>query len=346
MTSQESDGISSIDANVAEAIFAGYSLRLRNGLLQVIDGEAEEPEEGSTPLVANSPKTSPHVSAYLGAWRRPALHYNFAGRDLTFSADSDRIRALIEQLWSPFRSEDPSPAGFEIVAAHDGEGFVLSASGRVGRRLDSELQLNGLSQRTIVEHVYSEQRWLAVLHAGAVSYGRSAAAIMGSPRAGKSTLVAGLSRSGFRYFSDDCVPVTFGTEMACAVPTAVSLREGSWAPLAGRLPELEQLPSVVRGGNRVKYWFPNEHAVNAFRREPLEWIVYPTYAPAGEPFVRELESLDALRQFVRSGSSPGVDVDSDHLQRFADWLETRRHFAISYRSLDEAVDQVASVLSR
>ncbi|MDQ3932107.1 MAG: hypothetical protein M3252_04615 [Actinomycetota bacterium] len=57
---------------------------------------------------------------------------------------------------------------------------------------------------------------------------------------GKSTLVAGLVRAGFRYLSDEAVSVDPTTSLLQPFPKPIALRPGSWEALAELRPDLDE----------------------------------------------------------------------------------------------------------
>ena len=126
------------------------------------------------------------------------------------------------------------------------DGFVL----RVPRLLDFVISLDGRrvtgyprpkTPRDTVRHVWLDQvlplalsvAGRIVLHASAVRTPRGAVAFVGGPRAGKSTLTAGLGLRGWRSMTDDGVMVVARRDRLLAVPSYPGVR--LWHAAADRL---------------------------------------------------------------------------------------------------------------
>ncbi|NMQ20920.1 hypothetical protein E4P82_18030 [Candidatus Competibacter phosphatis] len=77
----------------------------------------------------------------------------------------------------------------------------------------------------ILQYACAERDSLAVLHAGAVSDGHTALVLAEAGGSGKSTLTAALLARGYRYLSDDVVPLERG---GCVIPAPIPLQPQGW----------------------------------------------------------------------------------------------------------------------
>lgn len=99
------------------------------------------------------------------------------------------------------------------------------------------------------------------LHAAGIVSRGSAAILLGSSRAGKSTLTARLLADGFSVLSDDVILVEPGTLLAHPSPRPMYLREPAW----GLLPQLRQYLQAGRNANQA-YWRLDPEAEGLERR--------------------------------------------------------------------------------
>ena len=116
---------------------------------------------------------------------------------------------------------------------------------------------------------------------------------------GKSTLTAALLARGYRYLSDDVVPLQRGRGLAIPVPVCLNLKPGSVSVLAELYPELPKLPVWQDGERQLRFLPPPDFAA----RRPVG--PYPVAA-----LVRsDAGVLPCLRRYDggnRSADGPGI----------------------------------------
>jgi len=211
---------------------------------------------------------------------------------------------------------------------------VVSTEPTAGDALTSILQ-------TMVRHSFPALDPIAVLHASAVGDDRIAV-LAGEAGSGKSTLTAGLARSGLTYWGDDSVPLDTDLN-AVAMPLGICLKAGSWPALALLYPELEQLPVYRRIGRDVRYLFPGDFDGDRMpRRSPVTCLVFPRYQRAHDAMLEAFSPIEAIRRLVQAGA--WVSFDPDRLALLVEWVRRTPAYALSFDSLEGAVPLVRQSL--
>jgi hypothetical protein len=124
------------------------------------------------------------------------------------------------------RSE--APPSFELHVAKRGNATYFWMSGERAYRWDrhalSAREISFLADAVATTHVFSSLHDTIVLHAGAVSDGSGAAAIVGATCAGKTTTTLACARRGLGLYSDEfCVVTPRGV---VPFPRTLNLRRG------------------------------------------------------------------------------------------------------------------------
>ncbi len=184
--------------------------------------------------------------------------------------------------------------------------------------------------------------WLAVLHAGACGTQSECVLLAAPSHSGKSTLVAALMRAGLVFYSDDSAPIERTTLKIAAMPFALMLREGSWAVLQSRYPELCHAPLFGRTDGDVRFLPPVvTHAHGSLAKAKA--LVFPAYIPEA---ATQLERIDFLECLVNLQESKfWVAHDPDSIQAFLSLIHSLPAYRLTYSELDEAVLAIDSVLA-
>ena len=211
---------------------------------------------------------------------------------------------------------------------------VVSTEPAAGDALTSILQ-------TMVRHGFPALDPVAVLHASAIGDDR-VAVLAGEAGSGKSTLTAGLARSGFTYWGDDSVPLDTDLN-AVAMPVGICLKAGSWPALASLYPELEQLPVYRRFGRDVRYLFPGDFDGDRGPRcSPVACLIFPRYQQAHDATLEAISPIEAIQRLVQAGA--WVSFDPDMLALLVEWVRRTPAYALLYDSLEDAMPLVRQSL--
>ncbi len=94
------------------------------------------------------------------------------------------------------------------------------------------------------------------LHAGVVSRDGALIALPAQSGDGKSTLVAGLIKRGYRYFSDELAPLARNSCEVIPVPLGICIKDTAFPTLQDYYPEIRDQPIHDRADGRRAVYLP------------------------------------------------------------------------------------------
>ena len=194
----------------------------------------------------------------------------------------------------------------------------------------------------IVRVCYPGKEWLSVLHAGACGSDHECVLFAASTHSGKTTLAAALLYSDLNLFCDDSAALDATSFELSAMPFALMLRQGSWAPLRSRYPQIDAIPAVLRYGQKVKFLSPEAGQWPASSARVIS-LLFTKYV-FGAPTVRTpLPPFEALVRLRESGF--WVVHRQEPIKRFLNWIQTVPASTLTYSNLDEAIDEIRKFIS-
>jgi hypothetical protein len=207
-----------------------------------------------------------------------------------------------------------------------------------GRRVLAGADLM-LARSELVRHLLlasgANRRWLAVLHAAAVSDGGGAVILAGASGSGKSTLAGRLVASGLALVTDDYAPLEAGTRELWPTPFGLSAKSGSWGLLGPLLPGLAACPTVSTRGRAQRYLSPPRRERSP--RRPVA-LVFPAYAPGRACRLERLRPREAAALTAHAGG--WFESTPERLRELADWLVATPSFALTYGDGEKAAAAV------
>jgi hypothetical protein len=277
------------------------------------------------------------AGASEGAYQ--ALSFAFALR----TDRRDRF-AQLDRFLSGFRVPPDEARGY--VTTYD---VSADPSGRSRICVDDELAHETLSDRGVVSwllfdvhaRAMATERSLLVLHAGAVSWHGRGIVMPAAPDSGKSTTVAGLTRAGFDYLSDEASVIDPATLELLPYPRAIRMERSS----------VEAVFDVATDDPPGRFGKFYHLAPDDIRRGsiggpcPVRFVVAPMFDASGgttlEPMSRA-EGLVTLAENalnLKSIGSPGFRV----LERL---LADVACYRLRIADLGEGVDLVSRLVGR
>jgi hypothetical protein len=230
----------------------------------------------------------------------------------------------------------------EVRNADDRASVVLRA-GRLVRRVTGPHGLKEAVYEALLGILWPERTVDTLIHAGAVvrrGMGLCFAAASGS---GKSTLVGHLCGQGADYLTDDFTALDPAGELL-PLPTAISVKEGSWARLERLFPELRTSPSANAGGTRTKWIVPT--SASPLRPAPLRALIFPTYIAGCQTLLLSIRPFDALLRLREAGVWLGHPLSEERVTRFVRRLESTPAYSLDYDDLAEAATAIDDILHR
>jgi hypothetical protein len=191
---------------------------------------------------------------------------------------------------------------------------------------------------------YPQEPTLAMLHAAAVGQSR-ALLLSGVSGAGKSTLAAYLSRHGWRYYGDDIIGL--GSEgVVLPLPTAVSVKKGSWTLLGEHYPELDAL-DVIKYGEKIARYLPISTDIHeeATICAIAAWV-FPSYQVGVEIQFEPLTVVEALQALIANGMAFDTEIDHQGISEFLAMLSRLPRYRLVYSDLTEAEQCLRSLFTQ
>lgn len=300
----------------------------------------------AAPEVSGPPKNAP--SRPVSRRNRAAsadgreCHYHLFDRPFSLHCATAELARAIEPLFAHLRVDAAAGPGFDIAV--DDDGFTL------WRDQESLLETNTLDGAVvglfgeILQYACAERDSIATLHAGAVSDGHTCLVLPALGGSGKSTLTAALLTRGYRYLSDDVVPLERGSGHAVPVPVCLNLKPGSLPALADLYPELPDLPAWRSGDRRLRFLPPPEFARRRpDRAYPVAALVFPRYRPDAAPKLDPLDPITTLARLMESDVLFDLPLNPAIIGEFCAWIEATPAYALSYGSLAQATEILADL---
>lgn len=297
-----------------------------------------EPPAPSTPNSPPRPALPRTRRASFDGW---TAHYHIYDRPFSLRCATVDLARAVEPLFAHLRVEIAEGPWFE-VAGHD-DGFT---GWRDQQGLFATSTLDGAVIglfSAILQYACAERDSLAVLHAGAVSDGHTALVLAEAGGSGKSTLTAALLARGYRYLSDDIVPLERG---GCVIPAPIplNLKVGSVPVLAELYPELPHLPAWRSGDRQLRFLSPPEFARRRPERAyPVAALVFPRYQPQAELELQPLDPVAVLTRLIESNTWLDRPLNPAKIGELCAWIDTTPAYALRYGNLAAALEALATL---
>lgn len=224
--------------------------------------------------------------------------YRLLAYELRVASSPRRLGAFLHRFLAPFEAEvGPEARRYELrnEPGH-ARPWAMVVDGRVrGRRASSsgvlELALWDISRSAIA----SDHGFLAI-HAAAASWRGAGILLPAPPDSGKSTLVAGLTRAGCSYLTDEAALIHPTTAMLHPFPRSLWLERGSVDAVFGKEP-----PKLPRTGGGQFHVRPADLRPRALGRPcPVRVVVAPAYEAGGPTELRPIGRAEAVTILARN----------------------------------------------
>ena len=184
-----------------------------------------------------------------------------------------------------------------------------------------------------------------VVHAAAITFGSGTVLLSAESGSGKSTLCAALLAAGGALVADDTVVLTAGGGVE-GLPTAVSVKEGSWPVLRGLWPELDRAAIHVREDEkRVRYIRP-PRLVTPGEELAVSALLFPLYHPGSAAVLTQLSAKDAIGRLLPALFSPTDELDVELVDRAIALVLRVLCYSLTFDRLDEAVAVIREISAR
>lgn len=283
------------------------------------------------PVEWNAGTNWPHVSRTF-----QALAHRFAVRSTHVG-----IGRFVEEMYEPFSVADEGPV--TLYSITDG----LSGTGPHALDIDEDRVVEGAKASRVLNYLTWHVNRSAIhssndrvlVHAAAAALDGVGVLMPAEMEAGKTTLVAGLVKSGFRYLTDEAAVIDPASLRLHPYPKPLSIDPGSWSVLADLEPRVDSSTAAYLD---VQWQVSPTRIRPTAVSGPVDaaLVVFPRYMPGAEteiePLVRSQAILTLLEQtfLFHSDGRRNLEV----LGRF---LERARCYRLVSGDLDEACRAVA-----
>lgn len=238
--------------------------------------------------------------------------YRALGYAFTVRSNLPPATRFIDRLLAPFR----------VNSSVDGPTYLLTASrdddGRFSLYLDDVCIQRVESPASMVDFVLADVTTRAlehadgflVIHAAAASFRGRGFVLPAPPDSGKTTLVAGLTRAGFDYLSDEAALIDLQTGLLHPFPRPLMMDAGSVAALGDLGPRLAAADAEFM---RFRY-----HALagdlrpaSLGRPSPVRYVIAPHYQVGARTELERVSRAEGMYLLARNA------FNLDHIGREA-----------------------------
>jgi hypothetical protein len=272
-----------------------------------------------------------------GAGPYAALDWRFEVR-----CDVAVIAQELDRVLEPLRVELPAERTYQIRRVPDDGGLELSCDAEVlCCSADEALVFRRLLGHLNVGALLASPQYVLLHAAAAEHHGR--AVILSAPmESGKTTLVAGLVRSGLDYLTDEAVAVRPSDGRLVGYPKALSIDRGSWDVLRDlRPPQVGERQHL----GAVQWQVP----VTAIRADAIcasaepAVVILPRYVHGAPTVLTEISRGNALLEVLQQCFHLDRNRNRD-MRVLAKMLGRCDTYRLQVGELDAAVDLVRSAL--
>jgi hypothetical protein len=184
------------------------------------------------------------------------------------------------------------------------------------------------------------------IHAGVVGTGESCVLLPAAPGSGKSSLTAALTHKGFRYFSDEVALIDASTFHVAPMPFALCIKEPGWDLIGRYFPQLSDVLVHWRQDGKVVRYFPPPPGTVQKARAPVSHMVFPRYCEGSRTEMRSIPRSEALGRLMEECLALRQRLNRENVTKLLRWMAGIDCYALTFSSLDEAVEQVSSIVQR
>jgi hypothetical protein len=189
--------------------------------------------------------------------------------------------------------------------------------------------------------IESERHFL-VLHAGAVTWGKTGILLPGPPDSGKTTLVAGMTRAGFSYMTDEAALVEPSSGLLHPFARPLAMDPESVDVIGGLR---ESLPDEYHRLMHYQYHVRPEdlREVDLPVPCPIGYVVAPAYALGADTRLERVSTASAVKLLVEN-SFNFEGFGAAGLRLLADVAQRAECYRLQMGNLNAAISAVADLV--
>ncbi len=247
-------------------------------------------------------------------------------------------------LLSTMRCEN-TVASKHLILVYETENYTdifIDGEAKIGTK--DQAWVNGLLRSCLIELAYKNIKTLMTLHAAGAVYNNKALLFAGPSGAGKSTLATHLCIQGYGYRGDDSIPIDLDNNCAYCLPTALSLKEGSWGLFNSLHNEISKAPLQRQFVKPMKAITPPNKALQNNDNPTIKALVFSQFDPNSPSILQTIDLNQALPLIEHAETKFNPDNIEQTPLAMLRWLNHIPCYTMRYRSLEDAEQYVNNLL--
>lgn len=303
-----------------------------------MDGHSESPEK-SIPI--------PDMAQVIVPEGRFRYAFTLADTSFVLSLDDESVYQSIREHTRQFSAPDIETPDIETaditfrLATHQ-DGYALIYADKVVDACNRREKIIPMLHASMMMAAYRRSNCMIGLHAASVTFWGHTILMPAPAGSGKSTLVAGLMNSGFRFGADDLVLLDETPGHIRPVPTSIGVKSGSWPVLEPLFPELGRNAIHLReDGRKIKYLVPEKKQLlkpSAGKPQVINCIVYPSYGTKEKNLIQPVTPAQSLVLLSKAGFDINRKLTEQNVTGLVEWIKQIPSFRLSFSQLDASVE--------
>lgn len=191
-------------------------------------------------------------------------------------------------------------------------------------------------------HQKTEDRWLGVFHASAISNDNEAMLFLGDSGNGKSTSLALLQAHDFTCLADDFVPIETEKQEVYSFPSAISIKKNSLETLLPIYPELETSAEYnFKRLNKIVRYLPPKNS-DYTNHLPCKNLVFIKYEKDSGLSCHKISNLNAFEQLIPDS---WLSPLKENAKTFLDWFSELNCYQLTYSDNDKMIATVSKIFN-
>jgi len=207
-------------------------------------------------------------------------------------------------------------------------------------------QLAPIVKAVLWQSAVNAYDFLFYIHAGVVRTGERCILLPAAAGSGKSSLTAALTHHGFQYFSDEVALIERTTFRVPPMPLALCIKSTGWDLMARFYPDIETLPIHVRNDQKRLRYVPPPDGSEKQSPSPVGYIIFPQYKMSAETELKPITRSEALSRLMEECLALSQRLDQQIVGDLVRWIAGIDCYALTFSSLDEAVERIAQTVAR
>ncbi|WP_115461201.1 hypothetical protein [Winogradskyella aurantiaca] len=183
-------------------------------------------------------------------------------------------------------------------------------------------------------HETTDQDWVGLLHASAVSKHKLGILFTGSSGSGKSTLVSLLVSHGFELIADDTVPLRADDSRLYHNPGAVSVKASALSLVSKYWPNESSYTKGLRSKSKGAITYIPMHKDFVKSGADCKYLIKVNYQPNIETEFTEVGLEEVIQEVIRES---WISPNAEHAHVFFNWLDKLRFFNLNYSNFKEVI---------